>query len=321
MSSSTVQAARRQAAQPRRRGHRDSRQSSQNGRIREPCAGQPRSLAQPGGQCSRAARPGQIRDSSHQRRSRHEPARHGGQHPEPAVPQRGHQQHQGRRGDRHLHQASQHPPGRGRGPDPGDRGRRRPQQGRQQRTDHGRRHQHPGRGDQADHIARMAIPRRRQDTAPRTRLRLTSGQPHPGRIRRGRLSGDCAASAGIGWRGTPGRGHFRFCGRVTWPAIRPRLPGHAGPDVPFPRHGLFPIPGSAGLGLLLSCAGTFSPAAHRHGGGLRAAAGRQRRCPPDPGGQQGCGWCRDGEDELAAGRGRWRRPGSARAQATMPGWL
>ena len=43
----------------------------------------------------------------------------------------------------------------------------RPEQGRQQHGDHGRDGQHQGRRDQPDHIARMPVPRRRQDTAPR----------------------------------------------------------------------------------------------------------------------------------------------------------
>ena len=108
-------------AQPRRRGHRDRRQSRQHGRIGEARAGQPGTLAQPRGRG--AARPGQVGDPGHQGRRRREPARHGGQHPEPAVPQRGDQQHQGRRRDHHLDQAGQHLPGLGRGPDPGDRRR------------------------------------------------------------------------------------------------------------------------------------------------------------------------------------------------------
>ena len=169
-------------AQPRRRGHRDRRQSRQHRRIGEARAGQPGTLAQPRGRG--AARPGQVGDSGHQGRRRREPARHGGQHPEPAVPQRGGQQHQGRRRDHHLDQAGQHLPGRGRGPDPGDR-RRRPEQGRQQHSDHDRHGQHQGRRDQPDHIARMPVPRRRQDTAPRTRLRPAGGQQYRRRIRHG----------------------------------------------------------------------------------------------------------------------------------------
>ncbi len=232
-------------AQPRRRGHRDSRQSRQNGRIGEPRAGQPRTLAQPRGQRGRATRPGQIRDSGHQRRRHHEPARHRSQHPEPAVPQSGDQQHQRRRRDRHLNQAGQHPPGRGRGPDPGDRGRSRPQQGGQQRSDHRRDGQHPGCGDQADHIARMPVPRRRQDTTPRPRPRPTGGQPHPGRNRHRRLSGDCAARAGSGGSGAPGHGHFRLCGTATSLTIH-RTSSHPLVWMCLPRRGPGPFPGSAG---------------------------------------------------------------------------
>jgi hypothetical protein len=172
-------------AQPRRRGHRDRGQSRQDGRIGEAGAGQPGTLAQPCGQPSSAARPGQVADSGHQRRRRHEPARYSGQHPEPAVAQRGGQQHQRRRSDHHLDQAGQHPPSRGHGPNRGDRGRSRPEQGGQQCSDHDSDGQYRGCGDQADHIARMPVPRRRQDQAPRRRLRLGGGEPHPGRNRHG----------------------------------------------------------------------------------------------------------------------------------------
>ena len=48
-------------AQPRRRGHRDRRQSRQHGRIGEARAGQPGTLAQPSGRG--AARPGQVGDT------------------------------------------------------------------------------------------------------------------------------------------------------------------------------------------------------------------------------------------------------------------
>ena len=110
---------------------------------------------------------------------------------------------------------------------------RRPEQGGQQHSGHGRGGQHQNRGDQADHIARMPVPRGRQDTVPRPDLRLPGSQPHPGRIRRGRLFGDCAASAVGGGSGASGHGHFRLCGAATSPAIRPRLLGRAG----LPRHG------------------------------------------------------------------------------------
>ena len=169
-------------AQPRRRGHRDRRQPRQHGRIGKARAGQPGTLAQPSRRG--AARPGQEGNPRHQGRRRREPARHRNQHPEPAIPQGGGQQHQGRRHDHHLDQAGQHPPGLSRRPDPGDR-RARPEQGRQQRSDHDRHGQHQGRHDQPDHIARMPVPRRRQDTAPRTRLRPAGSQHYRGRITHG----------------------------------------------------------------------------------------------------------------------------------------
>ena len=180
-------------AQPRRRGHRDRRQSRQHGRIGEARAGQPGTLAQPRGRG--AARPGQVGDPGHQGRRGREPARHGGQHPEPAIPQRGDQQHQGRRRDHHLDQAGQHLPGLSRRPDPGDR-RRRPEQGRQQHSDHDRGGQHQGRRDQPDHIARMPVPRRRQDPAPRPRLRAAGGQQYRGRIRHGQYPQAVAPTPG-----------------------------------------------------------------------------------------------------------------------------
>ncbi len=159
-------------AQPRRRGHRNRREPREDGRIGEARAGQPGTLAQPRGRG--AARPGQISNSRHQGRRCREPARHGGQDPEPAVPQRGDQQHQGRRRDRHLDQASQHLTSRGRQPNPGDRGSR-AEQGREQRDDYGRDSEHPGGGDQADHIARMPVPCWRQNVAPRLCLRPADG--------------------------------------------------------------------------------------------------------------------------------------------------
>ena len=170
-------------AQPRRGGHRHRRQPRQHGRIRETRAGQPGTLTQP--RRRGAAGPGQAGDPGHQGRRGREPARHRGQHPEPAVPQRGGQQHQGRRRDRHLDQAGQHPPRLSRGPHPGDRRRSGPEQGRQQHRDHDRNGQHQRPGDQPDHITRMPVPGRRQDTAPRPHLRTAAGQHYRGRISHG----------------------------------------------------------------------------------------------------------------------------------------